>query len=188
MAKSKDTASKFDMTPLGEGYEPTNFDVVCARGRIAVNHTGNKRFKLIVESSLQRYSNAPSKLAKSAIVSDIVDTIRKSSPDGGFVKKEGNMWYEAGDHRKYCIFCYSTVQSVIRSLVVFCCCRGEMKWVVSHTIYVSTYLPTYSMPSTLYNSGPGKRGSGLAGHAAQQVPIEYQSQKVESQGQTIDAG
>lgn len=98
MSKSKDTASKFDMTPLGEGYEPTNFDVVCARGRIAVNHTGNKRFKLIVESSLQRYSKAPSKLAKSAIVSDIVDTIRKSSPDGGFVKKEGTMWYEAGDH------------------------------------------------------------------------------------------
>ena len=102
MAKSKDADSKFQMTPLGEGYEPTNFDVVCARGRIAVNHTGNKRFKLIVESSLQRYSNAPSKLAKSAIVSDIVDTIRKSSPDGGFVKKEGTMWYEAGDHRKYC--------------------------------------------------------------------------------------
>lgn len=104
MAKSKDSGSKFDMTPLGEGYTPTNFDVVCARGRIAVripclppnsfyvfwvftqstfiifgsrslfavlfiqvNHTGNKRFKLIVESSLQRYSNAATKLAKSAI-------------------------------------------------------------------------------------------------------------------------
>ena len=63
-----------------------------------MNHTGNKRFKLIVESSLQRYSNAPSKLAKSAIVSDIVETIRQSSPGGGVVKKEGNMWYEAGDH------------------------------------------------------------------------------------------
>lgn len=98
MSKSKDTASKFDMTPLGESYQPTSFDVICARGRIAVNHTGNKRFKLIVESSLQRYSNAPSKLAKSAIVSDIVETIRQSSPGGGFVKKEGSMWYEAGDH------------------------------------------------------------------------------------------
>ena len=99
MAKANnDAASKFDMTPLGENYEPTSFDVICARGRIAVNHTGNKRFKLIVESSLQRYSNAPSKLAKSAIVSDIVETIRASSPGGGFVKKEGNMWYEAGDH------------------------------------------------------------------------------------------
>ena len=77
---NKDLAAKLGMSPLGEGYEPTNFDVVCARGRIAVNHTGNKRFKIIVEQSLQRYSNAPSKLAKSAIVSDIVDTIRKSSP------------------------------------------------------------------------------------------------------------
>ena len=27
-----------------------------------------------------------------------VETIRQSSPGGGFVKKEGNMWYEAGDH------------------------------------------------------------------------------------------
>lgn len=97
-SKAKDTASKFDMTPLGETYQPTSFDVICARGRIAVGHTGNKRFKLIVESSLQNYSSATSKLAKSAIVSQIVETIRQSSPGGGFVKKEGTMWYEAGDH------------------------------------------------------------------------------------------
>ena len=30
--------------------------------------------------------------------SNTVETIRQSSPGGGFVKKEGNMWYEAGDH------------------------------------------------------------------------------------------
>ena len=29
---SKDSSSKFDMTPLGESYTPTSFDVICARG------------------------------------------------------------------------------------------------------------------------------------------------------------
>jgi hypothetical protein len=31
------------------------------------------------------------------IVSEIIDTIRRKSPNGGFVKQDGGKWYEVGD-------------------------------------------------------------------------------------------
>jgi len=49
---------------------------------------------------LDKYSAATSKQEKSRIVSSIVDTIRRSSANGGFVKLDpltGN-WFEVGDH------------------------------------------------------------------------------------------
>lgn len=49
---------------------------------------------------LERYAAATTKQDKSRIVSEIVDTIRKSSPDGGFVKLDPltGSWREVGDH------------------------------------------------------------------------------------------
>ena len=49
---------------------------------------------------LERYNAATTKQEKSRIVSDIVDTIRQASPDGGFVKLDPltGSWREVGDH------------------------------------------------------------------------------------------
>jgi hypothetical protein len=48
--------------------------------------------------NLERYRAAKSKIAKSSIVTDIVDAIRTSSPGGGFVKKSEGTWYQVSEH------------------------------------------------------------------------------------------
>ena len=68
------------------------------RGHKAFNHPGNQHFRLLIESHIHEYEKAVTKLDKSAIVSKIVEGIRRSSPEGGFVKMEAGRWYEVGDH------------------------------------------------------------------------------------------
>lgn len=50
-----------------------------------------------------QYSSATNRCEKSAIVSDIVDTIRSKSPFGGFVKSNDSdgLYYEVGDRKLY---------------------------------------------------------------------------------------
>jgi len=86
-----------DMTLLPPNFTPGPRDVVCARGKQAYNHTGNRRFRVVIEMNLERYSKATTKMEKSLIVSSIVDCIRQASPEGGFLREEGGRWYEAGD-------------------------------------------------------------------------------------------
>ena len=87
------------MTVLAEDFVPGENDVICGRGRRCYNHVGNERFRKFVESYLERYSNAGTKLEKSYILSEIVTHIRKLSPNGGFVKKDPDTgrWSEVGD-------------------------------------------------------------------------------------------
>jgi len=87
------------MRPLGpEFLGPGENDVICARGKRALNHSGNRKFRGMIEANLHKYSLATTKLEKSLIVSSIVQNVRESSPDGGFVKQEEGIWYEVGDH------------------------------------------------------------------------------------------
>ena len=88
------------MKPLRKNFIPGPFDVICAKGNQAKNHSGNRRFRLQVQEALTRYSQAESKVEKSILVSQIVDAVRKASPLGGFVKQldEDGLWYEVGDH------------------------------------------------------------------------------------------
>lgn len=74
------------------------YSVICARGKVARDHTGNRRFRLAIDMSLERYRKANSKLCRSLVVSDIVDSIRSASPNGGFVRCDEGQWIEVGDH------------------------------------------------------------------------------------------
>lgn len=76
---------------------PGPFDVICARGKSAYNHEGNRRFRMIVASAAERYSKVESKLQRSMIVTDIVDTIR--SMGNGFVRRssETGEWVQCSD-------------------------------------------------------------------------------------------
>ena len=85
-------------TLLAADFIPGRFDVICARGKHAKQHTGNHRFRQIIEMSLPKYDKATTKLEKSLIVSSIVDSVRQASPNGGFVREEKGRWYEVGDH------------------------------------------------------------------------------------------
>jgi hypothetical protein len=74
-------------------------DVICGRGRKCFHHVGNQRFRDLVMDMLEKYSDSPSKLDKSYIICDVVNTIRKRSPFGGFVKHDAQngRYYEVGD-------------------------------------------------------------------------------------------
>ena len=83
--------------PLPESFIPGEFDVICSRGKIAKSHSGNIYFQSLVEKTAPKYANAKGKLAKSLIVSEIMEEIRRKSPNGGFIKLSGGHWFEVGD-------------------------------------------------------------------------------------------
>ena len=87
------------MTPLAEDFQPGPFDVICSRGSAARKHPGNLYFVGLIAANCDRYIKSDCKLAKSMIVTDMLDTIRRNSPNGGFVKLDGSgRWCETGDH------------------------------------------------------------------------------------------
>ena len=102
------------MRKLSKGYEPGEYDVICGRGKRALDHVGNIRFRDLIRTHLPEYSIAVTKTDKSMIVSAIIDTIRRLSPEGGFIKQFHHQdpsggsssstsggkddWYEVGDH------------------------------------------------------------------------------------------
>lgn len=85
------------MIPLPADFVPGPCDVICARGKEAKNHSGNKLYRNLINKSLERYSTANNKYEKTLIVSEVVERIRSAGT--GFVKKESDgLWYEVGDH------------------------------------------------------------------------------------------
>ncbi|KAL3941990.1 MAG: hypothetical protein SGBAC_003733 [Bacillariaceae sp.] len=78
-------------------FEPGNWDVICHNGREFQEHVGNKRFKVCIENNLDIYLNASSRIARSAIITDIVNGIRAGG--GGFVRYDQTemRWYDVGD-------------------------------------------------------------------------------------------
>jgi len=84
------------MIPLGDDFEPGEDDVLVGRGKVCRNWTGNVRFRDLVESRLDDYSVATTKLEKSSIVTAILREIRSRTPNGGFIKKDPatSKWYE----------------------------------------------------------------------------------------------
>jgi hypothetical protein len=94
-----DNGLKKKMILLPESFTPSAHDFVCGRGRKIFMHVGNQRFRQLVESRLQEYSNAATKLEKSGIICEMVLYLRSNSPHGGFVKKtaKDGRWYQLGD-------------------------------------------------------------------------------------------
>mgnify|MGYP000355822854 CR=1 FL=1 len=74
----------------------SDYSVVCGRGKDSFNHVGNRRFRVLASMFIGRYSDADSKTAKSAIVSEIVGVIRQAG--GHFCKYGKGAWFEVGDH------------------------------------------------------------------------------------------
>jgi hypothetical protein len=95
--KESESTKQRNFLPIG--YELGDNDVYCGRGSQCFNHIGNRRFRDIVLDNLSRYNLAMTKFEKSAIIYEVVETIRKESPNGGFVKKdlENGQYYEVGD-------------------------------------------------------------------------------------------
>ncbi|CAJ1926465.1 unnamed protein product [Cylindrotheca closterium] len=87
---------------LGSSFQPSNWDVICHNSKEYQDHIGNKRFKICVENHLSSYMKAPSRIAKSVVITNLVNSIRDSATEqggGGFVRFDNScgLWYEVGE-------------------------------------------------------------------------------------------
>eukprot|EP00980_Cylindrotheca_fusiformis_P024221 scaffold11661_cov54-Cylindrotheca_fusiformis.AAC.1 len=102
-------------------FKPGKWDVICHNGKSNRFHSkfsaglfvpnyqityltplevGNMRFKLCIGNYLRSYTKASTRSGKSAVITDIVTSIRDSSDTGGgFVRFDSSnyQWYEVGD-------------------------------------------------------------------------------------------
>ena len=82
--------------PLQSIVQLSRFDVICGRGKRCEEHYGNQQFRRIVDGHLEAYAGATSKVDKSIVVSEILNAVRSSSPNGGFVRRNSKTGhYEA---------------------------------------------------------------------------------------------
>jgi hypothetical protein len=79
--------SKYDAKtrPLDLLFSPGPFDVICGRGKEVWNHSGNVFFRKLVEKGSVRYGDVKTKVERTKVVSDILETIRTKG--SGFVKE-----------------------------------------------------------------------------------------------------
>jgi hypothetical protein len=89
------SASSSKKFQLPAEFQPSDYSVVCGRGKDSFNHVGNHRFRALVTMFIERYSQAGSKVARSAIVSEIIDVIRQAG--GNFCKLQRGAWFVVGD-------------------------------------------------------------------------------------------
>lgn len=99
------------MVPLSPAFKPGNWDVISMMGRESYEHgekniarimftsenllifrissVGNRRFRICIDNNVRSYTGANSKQLRSAIVTNIVESIRGSSTQagGGFVRQ-----------------------------------------------------------------------------------------------------
>mmetsp|Transcript_50842 Transcript_50842/g.76015 ORF Transcript_50842/g.76015 Transcript_50842/m.76015 type:complete len:338 (-) Transcript_50842:119-1132(-) len=82
---------------MPSGYKPAKHDVICGKGKTCFEHEGNIRFRKLVGTYLTKYSGASTKIEKSSIVSEIIETTREN---GSFIKKRPKCgtWFEVGKH------------------------------------------------------------------------------------------
>jgi hypothetical protein len=100
MMMSKFTDNKATkIVQLPKTWSPSELDVICGRGSIALQHAGNQRLRAIVNSMIPQYNACKCKFQKSSLVSSIVDSVQQASPDGGFVKfdSDENAWIRVSE-------------------------------------------------------------------------------------------
>lgn len=81
---------------LPSDFEPNEYTVILGRGACA-DSDGNRKLKLLVQTYLQQYLDAPDKLGKSLIVTRVLEVVREASPRAAFVKYEKGHWVDVGE-------------------------------------------------------------------------------------------
>ncbi|CAB9502861.1 Nitrilase family, member 2 [Seminavis robusta] len=82
---------------LPPDFRPSNYTVLVGRTRECQEHAGNRRLRAIVNAHLQQYNEAPDKLEKTAIVTEVYNQVRAATAIGHFVKLEKGRFYEVGE-------------------------------------------------------------------------------------------
>lgn len=79
---------------------PSSFDIICGRGKGVYDRPANKQFREQVHSSLTDYMNAKTKVDKSIVITNVIETILDSNEQQEvrvrFVKKDAltRAWVE----------------------------------------------------------------------------------------------
>ena len=79
-------------------YEPTSFDIQLGKEKAIFNHSGNRRFRNIINSNLDKYIAAPTKSSKSKLIRQVHADMQKSGYR--FLRKNSTtgIWYEIEKH------------------------------------------------------------------------------------------
>ena len=85
---------------LPENFEPSDKNIICGNKRKYFESKGNIRFRSICKMFTNDYHSAPTKVEKSAVVSQVMAILREDCPDGGtyiFVTPQGGRWYAVSE-------------------------------------------------------------------------------------------
>mmetsp|Transcript_21451 Transcript_21451/g.35518 ORF Transcript_21451/g.35518 Transcript_21451/m.35518 type:complete len:261 (-) Transcript_21451:80-862(-) len=93
-SKKVDTA---ELRCLGADYEINNHDVMCGRGKGTLYNNGNRVFRQIIASFLDRFLSSKKRVDKQACIAEVIDVVRDSG--GHFLKRDNSTleWYDIGD-------------------------------------------------------------------------------------------
>ena len=96
---------------------PGPFDVLVGRTKLCRDHTGNVRYRNLVEKYKNKYEEATSKVDKTALALVVLKIIQEAS--GRFLKDEGDGWVEVDDDtaRAKVAHCFRTIRP-----------NNELKW------------------------------------------------------------
>lgn len=93
-----DMAASDDMKQLPSEFQPTDFDIICGRGKGHYNRPGCKRLREVIRGFIPEYLASKSKVDKSAVISRILDAVKsQNNSTTRFVKCKKGSWYEIGD-------------------------------------------------------------------------------------------
>jgi hypothetical protein len=95
-SSSEPFTSGYKKGRLQDDFQPSDYSVLCGRGKDSYNHIGNSRFRILAGMFMEQYSQAATRTAKSAIVSEIITVIRQAG--GNFCQFKRGAWFEVGDH------------------------------------------------------------------------------------------
>jgi hypothetical protein len=93
---SSGSSAKTWRSQLGVDFRPSEYSVICGKGKASYDHAGNHRLRMLTSMFLEKYAMTDCKRHKSSIALDIVVMTRKSG--GCFCKYEQGAWFEVGDH------------------------------------------------------------------------------------------
>lgn len=82
-------------------FEPSEYDILCGRGKGRYNRSGNRTFRAFVAKYVNEYESCVTKIDKSRLLEKIVDEVKKQHHGSNtesirFVKYDGKVkrWYE----------------------------------------------------------------------------------------------
>jgi hypothetical protein len=98
--KDEEKRKEYKDWPLKEIKEPHENDVMYGRGGGTNHHTGNKRYRKLVEDRKLDYVNSK-RLDKPLVALDIIRTWRGQVPPGRFLKmdEKTGLWLDVGDKK-----------------------------------------------------------------------------------------